>query len=61
MEKFSSIAIVEFRNSSPYVYRIQSDEPITINKVARYFQENEDWDEARDNITLIDDLYEINI
>lgn len=55
------IAIVEFRNCAPFVYRIKSEKPITVDRVAKYFAETEEWDEARDNITIVDDLTEITL
>jgi len=58
---YETIAIVEFRNCSPFVYRIKSDKPLDIERVAKHFQETEEWDESRDNIILIDDLTEIEI
>jgi len=59
--KYEAIAIVEFRNCAPFVYRVKSDKPIHVMQVAKYFQEHEEWDEARDNITIVDDLTEITI
>jgi hypothetical protein len=59
--KYEAIAIVEFRHCSPFVYRIKSNKPINVDRVATHFQETEDWDEARDNITIVDDLTEITI
>lgn len=61
MQKFEAIAIVEFRNCPPFVYRIKSDKPINVDRVAKHFQDTEDWDEARDNIFIVDDLTEITI
>ncbi len=58
---FEAIAIIEFRNCSPFVYRIKSDKPINVDRVAKYFEETEEWDEARDNIIIVDDLTEIII
>ena len=58
---FEAIAIIEFRNCSPFVYRIKSDKPINVDRVAKYFEETEEWDEARDNIIIVDDLTEITI
>jgi sulfur transfer protein SufE len=55
------VAIVEFRNCEPFVYRILSDLPINVDRVAKHFQETEDWDEVRDNIMLVDDLTEITL
>jgi len=60
-EQYEAIAIVEFRNCSPFVYRVVSDKPINIDRVAKHFQETEEWDEVRDNITIVDDLTEIRI
>jgi hypothetical protein len=59
--KYEAIAIVEFRNCSPFVYRIKSDSPINIDRVAKHFQETEEWDEVRDNIIIVDDLTEIEL
>ena len=61
MPKYEAIAIVEFRNSSPFVYRIKSDKPINVDRVAKHFEETEEWDEVKDNITILDDLTEIEI
>ena len=61
MQKFEAIAIVEFRNCPPFVYRIKSDKPINVDRVAKHFQDTEDWDEARDNIFIVYDLTEITI
>ena len=61
MSKCSTIALVEFRNCQPFIYRIVSDSPINIDRVAKHFEISEEWDEARDNITLIDDLTEIDL
>jgi hypothetical protein len=58
---YEAIAIVEFRNCSPFVYRIKSDSPITVDRVAKHFQETEEWDEVRDNIIIVDDLTEVSI
>ena len=58
---FEAIAIVEFRNCAPFVYRIKSDKPINIDRVAKHFRETEEWDEVRDNITIVDDLTEITL
>jgi len=58
---YEAVAIVEFRNTSPFVYRIKSDKPINVDRVAKHFQETEEWDKARDNIIIVDDLTEIEI
>lgn len=58
---YEAIAIVEFRNCAPFIYRIKSDKPINIDRVAKHFQETEEWDEVRDNITLVDDITEITL
>lgn len=61
MSKCSTIALVEFRNCQPFIYHIVSDTPISVDRVAKHFEITEEWDEARDNITLIDDLTEIDL
>lgn len=58
---YEAIAIVEFRNCAPFIYRIKSDKPINVDRVAKHFQETEEWDEVRDNITLVDDITEITL
>jgi len=55
------VAIVEFRNCQPFVYRILSDSPINVDRVAKHFRDTEEWDEVRDNIMLVDDLTEITL
>lgn len=59
--KYEAIAIVEFRNCSPFVYRIKSDKPINVDRVAKHFEETQEWDEVRDNIIIVDDVTEIQI
>lgn len=59
---FQAIAFVEFRNCSPYIYRVKSNKPINASMVAKYLQDVEGWDEARDNVIILDDeLTEITI
>ena len=59
---FQAIAFVEFRNCSPYIYRVKSNKPINADMVAKYLQDVEGWDEARDNVIILDDeLTEITI
>ena len=58
---YEAVAIVEFRNCSPFVYRIKSDKPINVDRVAKHFQETEQWDEDGENIFIVDDLTEIEI
>ena len=60
MPKYETIALVEFRNCAPFVYRITSDKPITVERVAKHLQKTEEWDEVRD-IKLADDFTELEI
>lgn len=57
-----AIAIVEFRNFPPLLYRIKSGEPIDENRIANFFEEVDEID-APDNITLfeVNELTEIEI
>ena len=59
--KYEVIAIVEFRNCSPFVYRIKSDSPINMDRIAKHFEETEGWYDQTDSITIVDDLTEINL
>jgi len=54
-KKYTQLLLVEFRNCSPFVYKVVSDKPITIESVAQYFIDTEGFNEDRDNIMFIDD------
>lgn len=58
---YKQLVLVEFHNCSPFVYEIVSEQPITIERVWKYFQEKEDLDEERDGITFVDEVTQINI
>jgi hypothetical protein len=57
----SQLVLVEFRNCSPFVYKVVSDKPITIESVAQYFIDTEGFNEDRDSITILDEVTTINL
>ena len=54
------VVLVEFDNCSPFVYVITSTRPITIDRVAGYFEKMEGWNEDRDSLTIVGDTGEIS-
>jgi len=60
-KKYTQLLLVEFRNCSPFVYKVVSDKPITIESVAQYFIDTEGFNEDRDNIMFIDDITQIDL
>jgi hypothetical protein len=46
--------LVEFKNCAPFVYEFISKDPITIERVAKYFEETEGFNEEQDSITFLD-------
>jgi uncharacterized OB-fold protein len=54
-------AIVSFRNGGNFLYQIKSENKIDIDKVAKYFEKTEGWNEHRDNIELIEEIISIKI
>lgn len=47
--------LVEYNNTSPFVYKVISDKKITINKVLKALKENgEVFNEEKDCLTFID-------
>lgn len=63
MKPFSCWACVEYRNGGTLLYRFQSDQEITIERVHRYLQRVEEFDEERDSVTLffeIDDEIDLD-
>ena len=46
--------MVEFRNTEPFIYELESEQPITMDRIVEYFVKVEDWDENRDSLTLLD-------
>ena len=57
--KNTQLVLVEFRNCAPFLYRVVSEKPITIDSVARYFEETEGWNEERDSITFLDNVTQL--
>ena len=60
-KKFKQLVLVEFNNCAPFVYEMVSDKKITLNKVVRYFEKAEAFNEERDNITFVDEVSQINL
>ena len=60
-KKNTQLVLVEFRNycGAPFLYRVVSEKPITIDSVARYFKETEGWNEERDSITFLDNVTQL--
>ena len=52
--KFRQTVLVEFRNTEPFTYDLESVKPITMDRVVKYFELSDDWDEDRDRIILLD-------
>lgn len=46
--------LVEFRNTEPFIYELESEQLITMDRIVEYFVKVEDWNEERDSITLLD-------
>lgn len=59
--QYHQYALIEFDNCAPFVYRLVSDKPITINDAARYFEVTEGFNEGRDSISFIDDILDLDI
>lgn len=57
----TQLVLVEFRNCAPFVYKVVSDKPITIDSVVQYFIDTEDFNENRDNIMFLDDITQIDL
>ena len=48
------MVLVEFHNCSPFVYVMESNKKITMDRVVKYFEDTEGWSEDQDSITFID-------
>lgn len=59
--KNTQLVLVEFRNCAPFVYKVVSDNPITIDSVVQYFIDTEGFNEERDSITFLDDITQIDL
>lgn len=60
-KQYKQLVLVEFRNCSPFIYNIISDEPITIDKVVQHFIDTEDFNEDRDSVTFVDKLLKFKL
>ena len=50
----TQLVLVEFKNSPPALYEISSRNPITLDRVVRWFIQFEDWEPEEDNIMFLD-------
>lgn len=50
---YSTLVLVEFHNTTPYVVVFESEEEFDMPKVIDYFEKNYDMDWDRDGITLL--------
>ena len=57
----TQLVLVEFRNCSPFIYKMVSDNPITLDSVVQYFIDTEGFNENRDNIMFLDDITQIDL
>ena len=57
----TQLVLVEFRNCAPFVYKVVSDNPITLDSVVQYFIDTEGFNENRDNIMFLDDITQIDL
>jgi hypothetical protein len=60
-KQYKQLVLVEFRNCSPFIYNIISDEPISIDKVVQHFIDTEDFNEDRDSVTFIDEITKVKL
>jgi hypothetical protein len=60
-KQYKQLVLVEFRNCSPFIYNIISDEPISIDKVVQHFIDTEDFNGERDSITFINEITEVKL
>ena len=66
--KYTQLVLVEFYDcgqitkKTPFVYKVVSEKPITIDSVVQYFVDTQDFNEERDSITFIaDEVTEIDL
>ena len=59
--KHKQFAFVEFRNGGVFLYQIESETPITINKFAESIEKTDDFNEDRDSITFVDEPIVVKI
>ena len=50
------LVLVEFRNTAPFVYQFESDKPITMAKIVKYMENQEDFDPEKDSLTFLDEI-----
>ena len=58
---YNQLVLVEFRNCPPFLYKMVSDKPITLDNVVQHFIDTEDFNDERDSITFVDEITEVTI
>ena len=58
---YNQLVLVEFRNCAPFLYKMVSDKPITLDNVVQHFIDTEDFNDERDSITFVDEITEVTI
>lgn len=56
MKKNATVILVEFQNTAPFVYKVISNDPITLDRVEQHFIETENFNAYRDSLTMIDEI-----
>lgn len=52
--KYSQLILVEYHNSEPGIFKVESSTPITIGRVVDHFEQTVGFDLDRDCITFVD-------
>lgn len=58
---YEKLILIEFHNSAPYLYKIQSKNRIILDRIIEYFKKNEDFDPEEDSITFMDSPTILNL
>jgi hypothetical protein len=59
--KFKQTVLVEFKNTEPFTYEMESVKPITLDRVVKYFKITDNWNEERDSIIMLDGTTVVNL
>ena len=57
-KQYIKFALMYYRNGGNVLYRVKSNKPIKIDKVAAYMEKNHDANFDRDSLELVDDAVE---
>ncbi|MFA5420153.1 MAG: hypothetical protein WC341_17000 [Bacteroidales bacterium] len=53
--------VLEWHNGPTVVEKLRSHNKITLDRVVKYYEENEDFNSERDSLTLIDKITTISM